>query len=403
MKPVKYWFVVRAVRKVGRVIRRQWRHLVYRQQYASFSKTLSEELPESQFLIVIESMPWHHITKQRPHHLATCLRDLGATILYVNRGFHIPTKDSERIYIVDDQMYFRELVQAFTGPKYFWLFSPTPVPPKVVKEFMSYGLRVIYDHIDEFHETITGEVHSQLANYNNLPSISPKLLIASADLLFAALRERFPVRPPILLLPNAVDANVFNHAKYPRTLPPPEDLDAIVKLGRPIVGYYGMMAPWLDYTLLNKLAQQMKDFEFIFIGPDYMKGIRALKGAQNVHCLGPKPYLDLPGYAAHFDCAIIPFERGEIAKSTSPVKLFEYMAMGLPTVCTADLRECEGFDHVLMSADDAQFAENIEKAIQLRKNPEVVARLIEQGKANTWQARAQAVYDELARIERADC
>jgi glycosyltransferase involved in cell wall biosynthesis len=140
--------------------------------------------------------------------------------------------------------------------------------------------------------------------------------------------------------------------------------------------------------------------EFVFIGPDYMNGISKLKDGHNVHKLGTKPYKQLPGYAAHFDCAIIPFQRGEIAKSTSPVKLFEYMAMGLPTVCTADLRECEGYEHVLISKDYEEFESNLDKAIELRKDPLVRTALIEQAKQNTWKARAKAINEAFLRIER---
>jgi glycosyltransferase involved in cell wall biosynthesis len=374
-------------------------HAFNRSHYRHFAEVLQKDFRTFQRVIVMESMPWDHPTKQRPHHLVNCLRDLGFAVIYINRGFHLPKKDSERIYVVDDQIYFRDFVRTFDGPKYFWLMSPTPVPAKVVREFLSYGLGLVYDHIDEFHETITGEVYAQLQNYADLPQLKPKLLIASAKLLFDDLRKKMPDHPELIFVPNAVDMNTF-HTDGEGTACP-EDLRHVLAKANPIVGYYGMMAPWLDYDLVNLICAKRQDLEFVFIGPDYMNSLSKLKDAKNVHKLGTKQYRQLPSYSKHFNCAIIPFERGEIAKSTSPVKLFEYMAMGLPTVCTADLRECEGYEHVLMSNDYGEFESNLDKAIELRKDPAVRSALIEQAKQNTWEARARAINEALLRIESA--
>jgi hypothetical protein len=180
----------------------------------------------------------------------------------------------------------------------------------------------------------------------------------------------------------------------------PEDIRGVVKEGKPIVGYYGAIASWLDYKLINDMVLKRPDYNFVFIGRDYDDGLKSLHLPENMHYLGPKDYADLANYSYWFDCALVPFQRGEIAKSTSPLKLFEYMAMGVPTVCTRDLRECSGYDGVLMSKDDKQFISNVDKAIEAKKDKKIHDKLVGYAKQNTWDARADDILKALGRIER---
>ena len=97
-----------------------------------------------------------------------------------------------------------------------------------------------------------------------------------------------------------------------------------------------------EWSITNKGFVRTK-----YLGVDYNGAAIDLEKKKNVHNLGAKNYESLPKYANSFSCAMIPFKRGEIAKATSPVKLFAYMAAGLPTVCTRDLQECKGYEFVL--------------------------------------------------------
>ena len=97
---------------------------------------------------------------------------------------------------------------------------------------------------------------------------------------------------------------------------------------------------------------------------------------------------------------MIPFKKCEIAKATSPVKLFEYMAAGLPTVCTRDLQECKGYKFVYMANDDAEFESDLVRAIEDYKENKNRKVLLSQAKDNTWARRVEVIDEQLNQIRK---
>ena len=67
-----------------------------------------------------------------------------------------------------------------------------------------------------------------------------------------------------------------------------------------------------------------------------------LRSLENVHFLGGKPVDALPGYLKALDVALIPYKLNELTRNIFPLKLYEYLAAGLPIVAAA-LPELEPF------------------------------------------------------------
>jgi glycosyltransferase involved in cell wall biosynthesis len=134
----------------------------------------------------------------------------------------------------------------------------------------------------------------------------------------------------MLFIPNGVNYQHFHDG--PRTIPPDYQ-----SLRRPIVVYVGAMDAWFDYELVRHAAAQLTDASFVLIGPARQARAR-LSGQANIHLLGPRPYADLPPYLHNADVGIIPFDvssHPELVNAVNPLKLYEYMACGLPVVATA--------------------------------------------------------------------
>jgi len=207
-------------------------------------------------------------------------------------------------------------------------------------------------------------------------------------------------RPDAFLCPNGVE---YRHFADFTEGEPPEDIADIAGGDRPIIGYYGALAEWVDYPLIAKSATELSDFEFVFIGPDYDGSIKEhgeVFELPNVRWLGVKEYGELPDYLHHFDVATIPFVVNEVTHSVSPIKLFEYMAGGRPVV-TPNLRECAHYEAVQVAVDADDYVEKLRHAaLELRHDQGHQALLRRTARANTWEVRVGTIIDALARTGR---
>jgi glycosyltransferase involved in cell wall biosynthesis len=158
-----------------------------------------------------------------------------------------------------------------------------------------------------------------------------------------------------LLLPNGVD---FVRFAKPASAPVEYAGET-----RPIVLYVGAMAGWLHTGWLRAAARALPDHLFVLIGPGERE--RSLEGIDNVRLLGPRPHDSLPGYMQHASVGVIPFDTAaqpELVHGINPLKLYEYMAAGLPVVASR-WRALETLGSPAVLADDEEgFARAISQA-----------------------------------------
>ena len=345
-------------------------------------------------VIVLNSIPWDIKLKQRPHHFAREFSKAGFLVIYLE--FDNPLKRfrvvGDGVVTVNSVEYLDEIPKI---AKNCYFLSPNNMPTKfaVLKREVDLGYKLIYDYLDEFHEDISGDLNIQMEVWDRLLELKPVLCLATAKRLYDDLTKHLGKSQEVVMASNAVNIEHFNFQKNKESAP--GDLKEVLKRKKPVVGFYGALAPWIDFELLNKIAKKHAEWEFVYLGSDYGNAAKDLSVGENVHNLGVKNYEVLPKYTRYFDCAMIPFKKGEIAKATSPVKLFEYMAAGLPTVCTRDLKECDGYKYVYMSNSDEEFEKNIAKAISDHKDEKKRLVLLSQAKKNTWAERVRVILEAL--------
>src|SRR6185295_3669346 len=93
--------------------------------------------------------------------------------------------------------------------------------------------------------------------------------------------------------------------------------DDIAAIPGPIVGFFGLIADWVDLELIRRLARMRPSIHFVLIGK-VATDISALADLPNVHFLGQKSYADLPGYCRAFDVALLPFAINELTLNANP-------------------------------------------------------------------------------------
>ena len=131
-----------------------------------------------------------------------------------------------------------------------------------------------------------------------------------------------------VLLDHGVDLDHFHTGS---SHPEPADLEAIP---HPRVGFFGAMdRQSFDVALVADAAASMPDVSFVLIGR-VLTDVDRLRSLPNVHFLGFKPYDDVPAYGRGFDVAMCPFPDSRWIDSANPIKLKEYLALGLAVVST---------------------------------------------------------------------
>jgi glycosyltransferase involved in cell wall biosynthesis len=258
-------------------------------------------------------------------------------------------------------------------------------PFKLFLNFEAYHL--IYDYLDDI-ETFYGDREKMRRDH--------QAALQQADLVLTTARRLYEqarlMRPDALLCPNGVDYQHFEVCHLPVEKPPPEDIGPILGLGKPIIGYYGALARWFDYELLKQAADLRPDLSFVLIGVDLDGTLfpsQILKKG-NIHWLGIKPYQELPEYLRYFKVAIIPFVLNDITHSTSPLKMFEYMAGGKPVVATA-MEEVMHYAPVLIAHDLPQFSGELDHALGLAADADYLQQVDQIARENTWNKRAMQI------------
>jgi len=345
------------------------------------------EAPEYKNILVMDTIPWGTCLKQRPHHIAEYLSDKFDVTLYKLGEISHFMRYNDKIILCPklkikkmpkkNVVYYIDSINEYRDISH-------------LRKIKKMGCKIIYDYIDEFSNKIC-DVKKPYKIFKNLEKINPDVVVAASDKLQNDLRGRFP-EAKIVLAKNATRPEDFQNCSREII---PDDIRPIIEQEKPIIGYYGVISRWLDYDLLSKAAELHPEFNFVFIGKDSQRCSQRLKMHENVYVLGRKKYEDLPKYAQHFDCCIIPFQNGNIAKATSPVKLYEYMALKKPVVCTRDLNECRGYEGVLMSENDDEFISNLSVAVEMGKNDDVKEKLWQQALENSWKQRADAIYNKI--------
>lgn len=314
-------------------------------------------------IIYPPSIPWNWMF-QRPQQLLGRLSSAGQTVLYEDLGnFSTP-----KVFSLSPSLF---LCQGYSSldiphpkPLILWLTVPSHI-----NSIQNYNPDlVIYDAVDEPKE----EFASWAPYY---PSI-----IEKSDLIFCSsqsIYEYFVTKHPnAYLVPNGVDYVHFSPSPPYR----PTDLPS----GKPIVGYSGAIAPWVDWELLKLVIQQNPGVNFVFLGALFQLYQFPLKKYKNVFYLGLKTYQELPAYLHHFDLGLIPFLQTEMTKGCNPIKLYEYYAAGIRVLGTP-LPELLCVPKINLESNPLLFSMRLQKLLEEKDFCQ--AERMAYAQANDWSER----------------
>ena len=356
------------------------------------------------------SFGWNVPLYQRPQHIFSNFARQRTLVFYEVTRFTDDVKrmkkQADNLYLVNfaNTAFSNLLMQEISKknvPKYVQFYSTDwTMPAKKIRQYMDQGYRVIYEYIDDLNPHLAGtdELPVNVKEKYEMAMKDPEIfVVVTAGALERDVLEKRGSRR-LVYSSNGVDYAHF-HAGVDEKFELDEEFRRIIDSGKPVIGYYGALAKWFDYDLIKKIDAAGK-YQIVLLGIKYDESYdRAeMDKCKNVHFCGAKDYHVLQNYAARMDVLTIPFLINDITKATSPVKLFEYMALNKPIV-TTDMDECRKYDSVLIGHDHKEFVEQLDRAMELKYDPAYLQLLDKEALENTWKEKAKGILDELKKYE----
>ncbi|MAE95150.1 MAG: hypothetical protein CL910_10860 [Deltaproteobacteria bacterium] len=358
-------------------------------------------------VLFVESTGLRAPSLAAPHDLrriAARLRHFGGGLRELAPGLHglaplaLPGSRSPAVRWISDRLLAAQVARAvgrlgWQAPL-LWAFVPTALP--VARAIAPRA--VVYHCVDDYAGN-PGVDAAWLRGVEGQMLERADLVIASSPVLAERLRER---RPEVRCAPNVADVALFGRA-VDEALPEPAELAA---LARPRVLYVGNLAAYrIDPTLLAAARAAAGEGSLVLVGESGLgdtggapSELAELLGSPGVAAVGPRPHAELPAWMAHCDVAVIPFLDNEHTRGSLPLKLWEYLAAGLPVVAR-ELPNLQGREElgVRTAADPEGFAGEVRAA--LTEPPEArAARSAEARRQGGWEERMEELADWTAEL-----
>jgi glycosyltransferase involved in cell wall biosynthesis len=327
-------------------------------------------------------------------------RDLARIARRLRRGLQAP-REIDGLHVLSPlvvPLHRSRLVRALNARLLPWL---------VRRAVRRLGLRapILWAYVPQA-EVLIDAIRPSLIVYHCVDDIAAHELIDTAS--FRAAEERFARRADLVLAsapslaerlrkisgnvidaPNVADTERFARALEPGTLDP-----AMAALPAPRIVFTGAIAAAkLDLAMLAQMARLRPSWSFALVGPvgtgDPHTDVSALAAEPNVHLLGLRSYAELPDVLRAADVGLIPYARNELTNSIFPMKVYEYLAAGLPALATplpalADVAE-------VRTAPDAEGLIGLIEQELAEDSPERRAERSRKARAHSWDRRLEEI------------
>lgn len=187
--------------------------------------------------------------------------------------------------------------------------------------------------------------------FHRLLCSSARVVAVTNPWAYSQVISRYHINPnKVILVPNGFDEKRFTGLL---TQSEARERTGLLRDGR-IVLYSGHLYDWKGVRVIIDVARLLPDVLFVFLGGSAEDQERLKTDAgSNVRFLGHRPPGEVPPYLAAADILVLPnipiVRHSEF--STSPIKLFEYMASRRPVIASR-LPSITG----LVTGDDVVFA-----------------------------------------------
>lgn len=253
----------------------------------------------------------------------------------------------------------------------------------------------VYLAIDDRTLTVSGEpIEGELGAERRLLSAVDRVICVSHPLA-DALRARVPDRPslPIDIVSNGYDEQLFRP-----DLTQQEPL-ALASMARPRILVSGHVSDRIDWEGIAAFSAVNPRISWAFLGPTdagielRVREIASISGA-DVRILPPVSHAEVPAFVAHVDVCAAPYRLNAFTRSSSPLKVVEYLGAGAPVVSTrvAALEPFREVIHFVEEANGDSYQAAIIDALSDSRSPEFTRARVASVAEHTWAMKAEEIY-----------
>lgn len=344
---------------------------------------------------------------QRPQHIANNLSKKGCLVFYevttMTDKVKTIKKLNDNIYLINfnngllNNLLMKEM-DHISKPKYVQLYSTDwKLSKENIENYIKRGYKFIYEYIDHLSPELAGtkDLPKNIVDkFEYVMNNKDVYVVVTADVLRDEVIKRRG-KKNLAFSSNGVDYNFFQEKG---SFEFEEEFKEILNKGKPIIMYYGALAKWFDYKLIKDIAKTDK-YSIVLFGIKYDESFdEQIHGEENIYFLGSRDYKVLKYYASCADVLTIPFILNDITKATSPVKIFEYMALHIPIV-TADMPECRKYKSVFIAKNTKDFLNKVDIAQNKKNDKEYIALLDKEARENDWEKKAEAIINVIKKDE----
>lgn len=389
---------------IARLINIKFRVIFSRREYCE--KVFRTRYNETDKAVVIFApIDWRY-RHQRPQNLAESFSKAGNTVFYVNPTVEYSSGFQDEVYVEQiESVWVCTIRSSFRGKSWYIGVEgfPQQIAESVAKQIedqvsrKAYGSAILLVQQPSWWpivERMQGnqivfdcmDLHAGFADIDplnvsleSLLDTSSDQIIVTSEFLATSKSSQLSDLKPLKVIRNAVDVNRFSVSPKAKQ--------------KNIVGYFGALAEWFDIELVDFLISENQELRFEIIGLISNSEIKSRLGKHNnVVFHGEVPNAHLPALVSSWGAGLIPFRLSPLILATNPVKMYEYAAMGIPTVAT-DIPEVElvsrDLKGVFVSKDFYEFNDNLHMALDLPEQDR--EELILWSKGQDWSYRAHEI------------
>lgn len=377
-----------------------------------YKKIINEILDKNNYERIIiwrSSFGYNVPLFQRPQHIANNLSKNKCLVLYevttMTDNIKTIEKLQDNLYLTNfnnialNKIIMKELEKR-NIPKYVQLYSTDwKLTVENIENYINNGFKFIYEYIDDISPELAGtkDIPKNITDkYSYAMNNKNVYVVVTAELLRQdVIKNRGENN--LIFSSNGVDTSFFK--TFDKNFEFEDEFINIISNGKINLCYYGALAKWFDYNLVKKIAKTNK-YNIILFGIKYDESYdENINDEKNIYFMGPRDYKVLKNYAKKMDILCIPFKINNITRATSPVKVFEYMALEKPIV-TTDMNECRKYKSVLIGKNQNDFLNKLEEATSMEHNKDYIKLLKQEAKENDWSNKAKAIIEVIKKDEK---